>query len=80
MRKARQRERVCEYICMCVCFDVICDGIPPFSLQESASGARRRRTGEEEEEEAARGPVHEPSLRNARGCRWRFQTNGYFGF
>ena len=71
MRKERETE------CLRVCFDVICDGIPPSVSKNPESGARRRRTGEEEEEEEARGLVHEPSLRNARGCRWRFQTNGY---
>ncbi|KAM7419611.1 hypothetical protein PAMA_016624 [Pampus argenteus] len=49
--------------------------------EESSESPRiRERREEEEEEEEARGPDHEPSLRNARGCRWRFQTNGYFEF
>ena len=36
-------------------------------VTESPSSLPRIREEEEEEEEAARGPVHEPSLRNARG-------------
>ncbi|XP_037620023.1 uncharacterized protein LOC119484914 [Sebastes umbrosus] len=35
--------------------------------------AARGGGGGGQEEEEARGPVHEPSLRNARGCRWRSQ-------
>ncbi|CAL8286004.1 unnamed protein product [Arctogadus glacialis] len=39
------------------------------SGQNSGSPRIREEEEEEEEEEAARGPVHEPSLRNARGGR-----------
>lgn len=67
------RECVRDFLCV---FGVICDGIP-------SSVSKNPRAEEEVEVMVvvveARGPVHELSLRNAPGCRWRFQTDAYFG-